>query len=1227
MFIHHNFKRRALTAALLFAPLALALANTTQEVERVTGTVSLSSPTDYVVTSPTPFATGAVVDIADTEHAVLILKHVKPSVAGSLLSHVRIGGQAAVAGTNCQVRIYANGSIVMPYAKTVKPLTVYTGLDQTGDAAQFAAGSRQSLGGQPVNNRIRSFRLKRGYMVTFATKSDGKGYSRVFIADGADLAVNLPPILDNSVSSLRVMQWNDVSKRGYAGRDNTVNTALNTTWCYNWDAGNDNYADREFVTQRHHEAGIKNGKYEGAWPSVPDCGNNGSSPHILGQNEPDNTGDPREVVTKIEDLLAVWPELMATGKRLGSPAMSGNLNMLYQFLDSIDARGWRCDFVAVHSYWYSDWGSWLWNFNNIHNRTGRPLWITEMNYGANWTGWPAGSDRSGSASNLAIEKQHMAPILDGLESTGYVERYAFYNHVQDCRAAYLNGSLTPIGEYYANLESGLAYNSAHAYVPRLPASKGAPRDLEVKFNSQTGTAALAWHEPTGEYNQSMTVERRRGSEGWQVVATVALQEDGADYTQTLADTRDGDQLRIHVVYADGKDYYSKTVAAVPSQLAAGDAVTVDGATRYVGGNLLVNGDFELGTAGWTNGEGHELGQPHFEVFPMGGYEGAYLQAFSNTATETAGAVKTFVTLEPNADYYCAAATRFDGVTYNHFALTADGTTEAQVPLSLAASTTWSKQAATFNSGSYTRGMFSFRRLGGKAQFDQLQLSRLYATRQEALADGLACTRQRAAAVAQACATALPQLAEWLKAEAQAHAEASSEDIAAIAAAARQTLAALRLKPRADSLLALAQVALAEQLPGHETVAAARQALEQPSSAEAYAQATAALKQAVEACLPFVATDRVAKGDFAGETAYGWDVKTGTYTGGTQAAATVAGKTCWSALWTGVPASAGTSQTMAIGQRITGVPHGLYMLTCKAAAQHYTLSDQHAYLRTRTDSMVSPKLSSDWLDMPMVADADKWQTLATVPVYVAEGDTLTVGFASSKLGATDYAWREYGNATSTGDRREGSWAATDFVLCHLPVYHTTVDASGWSTLCLPYKAQPTQGVRFYRIAGLTADSSRVCLEPIAETEAGVPCVVHSDHPDVVITESGQAVTRPGTGDNNLRGMLKTTARAPQHSLTLVNGIWVDQDNADRNKRPYLADFQAFITKLDGMTVLEGWTGESLPITTATGVRGITTTADGAETYFTLDGRRVSDVSHLGVYIRVKDGKAVKVVRSR
>ena len=38
-----------------------------------------------------------------------------------------------------------------------------------------------------LNNRIRSFKLKRGYMVTFSNNPAGRGYSRCFIADQADL--------------------------------------------------------------------------------------------------------------------------------------------------------------------------------------------------------------------------------------------------------------------------------------------------------------------------------------------------------------------------------------------------------------------------------------------------------------------------------------------------------------------------------------------------------------------------------------------------------------------------------------------------------------------------------------------------------------------------------------------------------------------------------------------------------------------------------------------------------------------------------------------------------------------------------------------------------------------------------------------------------------------------------------------------------------------------------
>ena len=37
------------------------------------------------------------------------------------------------------------------------------------------------------NNNIRSFKLKKGYMCTLANNDNGSGYSRVFIADEADL--------------------------------------------------------------------------------------------------------------------------------------------------------------------------------------------------------------------------------------------------------------------------------------------------------------------------------------------------------------------------------------------------------------------------------------------------------------------------------------------------------------------------------------------------------------------------------------------------------------------------------------------------------------------------------------------------------------------------------------------------------------------------------------------------------------------------------------------------------------------------------------------------------------------------------------------------------------------------------------------------------------------------------------------------------------------------------
>ena len=78
-------------------------ANQKTTVSQVTTSISLTNDVDYVVSSATPFGNNGVVNIVNTEHAVLILDAVKPSAALGLLGkHVQINGQRAVYNTNCQ---------------------------------------------------------------------------------------------------------------------------------------------------------------------------------------------------------------------------------------------------------------------------------------------------------------------------------------------------------------------------------------------------------------------------------------------------------------------------------------------------------------------------------------------------------------------------------------------------------------------------------------------------------------------------------------------------------------------------------------------------------------------------------------------------------------------------------------------------------------------------------------------------------------------------------------------------------------------------------------------------------------------------------------------------------------------------------------------------------------------------------------------------------------------
>ena len=548
-------KLRSFILSVLLGVSALSFAdNETQTVAQVTAPVTLSGSVDYHISSATPFATTGSIDITNPEKAVVIFDALLPSKAKNYIGSVTINGEKAVNGTNCQLRVFRAGCMLLPYTEK-QVLSVYTEANYGGSMKNsYDVNTIYSLANDnEFNNQIRSFKLKRGYMVCFSNQSNGQGYSRVFIADKADLEIaSFPKVLNGRISYIRISKWNNVIKRGWAGYwSDNVQEMLNTGWAYNWDAStHSDWTDREYISQRHHIG----------WPGIANVGNVGCA-NILAHNEPDNTADDREHVASVDDVLAEWPQLMATGRRLGSPAVSGNYNWLYQFIDSIDARGWRCDFIAVHAYWYSDVSSWKSTLENISRRCGgRPIWITEMNYGANWTGWP-GSNTSASDANYAIEKQHMGPILDYLNDASYIERYAFYNNVQDCRYAVANDKLTPIGEYYANLRPAMAYNSAKEYIPKNPRTE-APAGLTAVFAPRTYTCTLSWTNPNGDLLDNMYVERKKGLNGeWERLSEVNVEDNVAKkytYKETVAEAGNY-YYRIHGVDYNGKDLYSSEV--------------------------------------------------------------------------------------------------------------------------------------------------------------------------------------------------------------------------------------------------------------------------------------------------------------------------------------------------------------------------------------------------------------------------------------------------------------------------------------------------------------------------------------------------------------------------------------------------------------------------------------------------------------------------------------------
>ena len=991
---------------MLCLPLCVMAANKKTTVSKVTEPVALTEDVDYQITSTTPFADEGLVNIENTDHAVIILSQVKPSVAISKwLSKIQINGVRASNNNNCQVKLYNRGCIIMPYARNFKPLTVFDEQHFEGESCndfgtENSNGYMNTLTAKKLNNRIRSFRLKRGYMVTFSTLAAGRGYSRCFIAANKDLEVaTLPAVLDRKITSYRIFKWYDTGKQQLAARggDNTICSALNVTSTYTWGTTNDMSPDVENVP--HHI-------YEN-YPSPSSLGLCTTSPHMKTNNEPMNTADdPKGKTEDVDAVLANWEDLMATGMRLCSPSSwdgsdyTNGTGYIKRFIDSIDARGWRCDIIDLHCYWpESNFGT----IKNWTNATGRPVWISEWVWGASWNKNGAFASGITEAQNAEALKR-ICPVLNNNDC---IERYYYWNEERDPSKLYKNGSLTDAGKYYAGIVSGVGYNGKYDFVPTTPPQHGPSKFTQKVFSA--GKTRLSWYDSNGEYNQLMELQMKDARGMWVVLDTIAQKETASTYTYDIDNDDESILYRIHLIDLNGKEYYTY------DELELGDAFEIDGQLYYAGGNVFPNGGFDLGFTTWTNGNGKPLAEPQFQVVGDGGFHGgAYLQSHLNGTAANVASVKTTVTLQEGQNYIFRIAAK-NGGNYIRLYLSANGTSMGKEVAKAVNNSEWNANTFLFNTETYTHGILSCYSLAAKAQIDDVQLRQLFPTREAAIADGVENARLRAEAQ-QAYNTEYPVLNDDLTERMSA-----VTDIHEAESALAEHLQAIDKKKQAKVLQTTLRAVEQKPCPSYNEMLAL---LDKADEAQTCAEVIASVNQLQELMDKYLAFTRSGKQprtpSFANEKSDGWQVKQGTYKDGDQRTATKFGKTCWNAWWSTTDKGA----TMEINQTLTNLPEGYYQLECKATTEHFCISDQHAYLRSSGVEVVSPSLSKDFFDLPV---SDVWDTLNTTPVYVEAGGSLTVGFVGSKTGAVKGKWHSFGNATATSDNREGWWCATDFVL--------------------------------------------------------------------------------------------------------------------------------------------------------------------------------------------------------
>lgn len=227
--------------------------------------------------------------------------------------------------------------------------------------------------------------------------------------------------------------------------------SLDLEWFYNWgsdypDPGPASGNAPEFVPMIWGRGALKRNEIAQVRSEVPWTG----AGHLLGFNEPDHKGQAN---MSVGTAVRLWPQLEQAGLRLGSPAPVQALGeWLRKFMDEAAAKNLRVDFVTMHSYAPPKVDSFLATVQKLHERFGKPVWITEYAV-ADWEATTSSPSRFTEKEILAF----MSETAAGLREMPFVERFAWKTRTHDdpvmgSSALFRSdGTLTATGELYRSL--------------------------------------------------------------------------------------------------------------------------------------------------------------------------------------------------------------------------------------------------------------------------------------------------------------------------------------------------------------------------------------------------------------------------------------------------------------------------------------------------------------------------------------------------------------------------------------------------------------------------------------------------------------------------------------------------------------------------------------------------------------------------------------------------------